>query len=191
MSEATIEYVSTATIPFHFHSPSDRPLTTPALTPQRTASQAEARADVRTSSNRPIPHTRPPSADIRPYLRLLSEYEVQRVEQHEMTYGPLSLLLAAVRSNAQVLIAMRNNRKLLARIKAFDRHCNMVLENVKEMWTQTPRLAGGKKGKPMNKDRFISKMWVPCEGGGWREECWSNGSWLTCVACAGQVLARR
>jgi len=36
----------------------------------------------------------------------------------------------------------------------------MVLENVKEMWTETPRLASGKKGKPMNKDRFISKMLV-------------------------------
>ena len=36
----------------------------------------------------------------------------------------------------------------------------MVLENVKEMWTETPRLAGGKKGRPVNKDRFISKMLV-------------------------------
>lgn len=82
----------------------------------------------------------------------------------------------------QVLINLRNNRKLLARVKAFDRHCNMVLyvstklhqlwhppsfwecerwhsaqfladsvlghwgvsllfgrENVKEMWTESPR----------------------------------------------------
>jgi small nuclear ribonucleoprotein D2 len=37
---------------------------------------------------------------------------------------------------AQVLINCRNNRKLLGRVKAFDRHCNMVLENVKEMWTE-------------------------------------------------------
>ena len=36
----------------------------------------------------------------------------------------------------QVLINCRNNKKLLARVKAFDRHCNMVLENVKEMWTE-------------------------------------------------------
>lgn len=59
-----------------------------------------------------------------------------------------------------MLISIRNNRKLLARVKAFDRHCNMVLENVKEMWTETPRLADGKKGRPVNKDRFISKMYV-------------------------------
>ena len=36
----------------------------------------------------------------------------------------------------QVLINCRNNRKLLGRVKAFDRHCNMVMENVKEMWTE-------------------------------------------------------
>ncbi len=65
-----------------------------------------------------------------------------------------------MRSHVQVLISIRNNRKLLARVKAFDRHCNMVLENVKEMWTETPRLADGKKGRPVNKDRFISKMCV-------------------------------
>jgi small nuclear ribonucleoprotein D2 len=32
-----------------------------------------------------------------------------------------------------VLISLRNNKKLLARVKAFDRHANMVLENVKEV----------------------------------------------------------
>jgi small nuclear ribonucleoprotein D2 len=29
-----------------------------------------------------------------------------------------------------------NNKKLLGRVRAFDRHCNMVLENVTEMWTE-------------------------------------------------------
>ena len=70
----------------------------------------------------------------------------------------MSILQTAVRSHTQVLISCRNNRKMLARVKAFDRHCNMVLENVKEMWAETPRLANGKKGTRVNKDRFISKM---------------------------------
>ena len=35
-----------------------------------------------------------------------------------------------------MLINCRNNRKLLGRVKAFDRHCNMILENVKEFWTE-------------------------------------------------------
>ena len=86
------------------------------------------------------------------------EYEVAQLEEHEFTSGPLSILQTAVRSHTQVLISCRNNRKLLARVKAFDRHCNMVLENVKEMWTETPRTASGKKGRPVNKDRFVSKM---------------------------------
>lgn len=39
--------------------------------------------------------------------------------------GPMAVLLRAVKSNSQVLINVRNNHKLLARVKAFDRHCNM------------------------------------------------------------------
>lgn len=86
-----------------------------------------------------------------------SEYEVALVEEHELTAGPLSLLQTATRTHTQVLISCRNNRKLLARVKAFDRHCNMVLENVKEMWTEKPK---GGKGRGVNKDRFVSKMYV-------------------------------
>lgn len=37
----------------------------------------------------------------------------------------MAVLLRAVKSNSQVLINVRNNHKLLARVKAFDRHCNM------------------------------------------------------------------
>jgi len=89
-----------------------------------------------------------------------SEYEISVLETHEFTSGPLSLLQTAVRNHTQVLISTRNNRKLLARVKAFDRHCNMVLENVKEMWSEVPRNADGKKGKPINRDRFISKLFL-------------------------------
>merc|ERR1719424_1908571 len=75
--------------------------------------------------------------------------------------GPLFLLTQAVKTNSQVLINCRNNKKLLARVKAFDRHCNMVLENVKEIWTETPKSGKGKaKAKPINKERYISKMFL-------------------------------
>ena len=90
----------------------------------------------------------------------LTEWEISQVEEHENTVGPLSILQTAVRSHTQVLISCRNNKKLLARVKAFDRHCNMVLENVKEMWTETPKNSQGKAGRPVNKDRFISKMFL-------------------------------
>lgn len=88
--------------------------------------------------------------------------ELAKREEEEFTTGPLSVLTHSVRNNTQVLINCRNNRKLLGRVKAFDRHCNMVLENVKEMWTELPKSGKGlkKKGKPVNKDRFISKMFL-------------------------------
>jgi small nuclear ribonucleoprotein D2 len=83
-------------------------------------------------------------------------------EEERFSIGPLSLLAEAVKHNSQVLINCRNNRKLLARVKAFDRHCNMVLENVKEFWTETPKSGKGiaKKSRPVNKDRFVSKMFL-------------------------------
>jgi small nuclear ribonucleoprotein D2 len=68
----------------------------------------------------------------------------------------------------------RNNRKLLARVKAFDRHCNMILVNVKEMWTGKPRRLmqeipksgkGAKKSKPVNKERFITQMFLRGDSG--------------------------
>merc|ERR1712045_731080 len=59
--------------------------------------------------------------------------ELEAKEQQEFNTGPLSVLTESVKGNTQVLINCRNNKKLLGRVKAFDRHCNMVLEGVKEM----------------------------------------------------------
>ena len=52
--------------------------------------------------------------------------QVQELEEYEVSQGPLSVLQQSVRNNTQILISLRNNKKLLARVKAFDRHCNMV-----------------------------------------------------------------
>ena len=73
----------------------------------------------------------------------------------EQNVGPTSILKDAVKSGAQILISCRHNKRLLGRVRAFDRHCNMVLEEVTEMWVEYP-----KKGKPVNKDRFISKLFL-------------------------------
>jgi len=87
--------------------------------------------------------------------------ELTAREEEEFNIGPLSILKQSVTNNAQVLINCRNNRKLLGRVKAFDRHCNMVLEDVKEMWTELPSTGKGKKkSKAVAKDRFISKMFL-------------------------------
>lgn len=90
--------------------------------------------------------------------------EREREEQEAFQTGPLSILTESVKENKQILVNVRNNHKLLGRIKAFDRHCNMILEGVKEMWTETPKVKGGDKKKtvarPVNKERYISKLFV-------------------------------
>lgn len=89
------------------------------------------------------------------------EDKKEYVEQEEtFTTGPMSLLSNVVKSNHQVMIVTRNNRKLKARVKAFDRHMNMVLENVTELWTEIPRGNKGKKAHPVNRERYISKMFL-------------------------------
>src|SRR5687767_3214365 len=87
-----------------------------------------------------------------------SEDAKKEVEPEETFHeGPLSLLKDSVKKNSEILIYCRNNRKILAKIRAFDRHMNMVLENVCEIWNE---LSKGKKSKPTNKERFISKMFL-------------------------------
>ncbi|KAG5191568.1 hypothetical protein JKP88DRAFT_204811 [Tribonema minus] len=86
---------------------------------------------------------------------------LDKEREEEFASGPLSLLMQSVKNNNQVLINVRNNHKLLARVKAFDRHCNMVLTDVKEMWTDVPKKGKGqKKAHPVNKDRYVSKMFL-------------------------------
>ncbi|KAI9221525.1 small nuclear ribonucleoprotein Sm D2 [Blastocladiella britannica] len=93
----------------------------------------------------------------------MSVDELRAAEELSFKTGPLSVLSAAMKNNNQILINCRNNRKLLARVKAFDRHCNMVLESVREIWSEVPKAAVGKpagKRKPVTKDRYISKMFL-------------------------------
>lgn len=48
--------------------------------------------------------------------------ELQKREEEEFNTGPLSVLTQSVKNNTQVLINCRNNKKLLGRVKAFDRY---------------------------------------------------------------------
>jgi small nuclear ribonucleoprotein D2 len=73
--------------------------------------------------------------------------------------GPLSVLKDAVKKNSQILIYCRNNRKIFGRIRAFDRHMNMVLEAVHEIWTEMSK-SKGRKAVPKNRERFIAKMFL-------------------------------
>ena len=56
-------------------------------------------------------------------------------QQKEVYTGPLRILIDhidSVENNMHVLINCCNNKKLPGRLKAFDDHFNMVLEEVKE-----------------------------------------------------------
>ena len=45
----------------------------------------------------------------------------------DLKSGPFSVLYNAVRGNTQILVNVRNNHKLLARVKAYDRHMNLYV----------------------------------------------------------------
>ena len=83
----------------------------------------------------------------------------EKTEEDMINEGPLSLLKDAVRTNSQILIYCRNNRKLLGRIRAFDRHMNIILEAVCEIWSEMMK-GKSKQHKLRNRERFISKMFL-------------------------------
>ncbi|KAJ8466427.1 hypothetical protein OPV22_028979 [Ensete ventricosum] len=113
------------------------------------------------SSGRVSERRQNPKRDLNCLSRPMEDETNAKKEEEEFNTGPLSVLMMSVKNNTQVLINCRNNKKLLGRVRAFDRHCNMVLENVREMWTEIPKTGKGKKkALPVNKDRFISKMFL-------------------------------
>jgi len=89
-------------------------------------------------------------------IRKKNSMEDENISRDKFEVGPLSLLTECVRDNTQVLISCRNNRKLLGRVRAFDRHCNLVMESVREMWPELTK----KGATPINRDRYIPKLFI-------------------------------
>jgi small nuclear ribonucleoprotein D2 len=87
------------------------------------------------------------------------EQEAQR-EAYEFEHGPFSLLHHAVRDKTQLVVWMRNDHKLLAGIKAFDRHGNLVLTNVKEIWYEVPKRKKGKKKRRIERSKFMNLVFL-------------------------------
>lgn len=68
--------------------------------------------------------------------------------------GPFSLLYQAVHTpTTRVLILMRNQKRIVAKIRAFDRHFNMLLQDCQEISGETDA-----SGHP--KMRHIPKMFL-------------------------------
>ena len=53
--------------------------------------------------------------------------------QEELSTSPFRVLAESVRNGMRILVNCTNNKRLLGRLKAFNRHFNMVLEEVIEM----------------------------------------------------------
>nr|UXY87624.1 small nuclear ribonucleoprotein SM D2 [Cryptomonas curvata] len=71
--------------------------------------------------------------------------------------SPFSLLTDTITLNRPVVIFTRNNKKLFGYLRAFDKHMNLALENVRELFSIK------NKNKNRNKnityhERYISKL---------------------------------
>jgi len=66
---------------------------------------------------------------------------------------PMSLLSIIIEQDILAIIFLRNNKKIIANIKAFDKHFNLILDNIRELWNQN-----NNKGKLQFKERYIGKM---------------------------------
>jgi len=67
--------------------------------------------------------------------------------------SPMALLSTIIRGDKLAIIFLRNNKKIVSKIKAFDKHFNLILENIKEVWNQHTN-----KGTLVFKERHIGKM---------------------------------
>lgn len=63
----------------------------------------------------------------------MSPEELQKREEEEFNTGPLSVLTQSVKNNTQVLINCRNNKKLLGRVKAFDRYPTFYFNDIEKL----------------------------------------------------------
>lgn len=87
--------------------------------------------------------------------------ELDAHENDEFTRGPFSVLTNALERRSPLLVSLRNGHKLLGTVKAFDRHCNLVMTDVTEVWTERGRRGkGAKKARAANKERFLPKLFL-------------------------------
>ena len=70
----------------------------------------------------------------------MTHEEREAREQEELSTGPIRVLTDSVTSGMKIMINCTNNKRLLGRLKAFDRHFNVVLEEVTEMWTERHKM---------------------------------------------------
>lgn len=71
-------------------------------------------------------------------------------EKYLFSEGPYKMFTRAIRDKKPLLISLRNNHKMIAIPRAVDKHLNMVLEHVREMWSENGQ----------SKERTVNKMFI-------------------------------
>lgn len=74
--------------------------------------------------------------------------------------GPLSLLHRSVHNMTPVLVGLRNNRKVIGRVLAYDRHYNLLLSSAKEVGVVSSMNKGKKKKEEHEFSRELGNMFI-------------------------------
>jgi small nuclear ribonucleoprotein D2 len=86
-------------------------------------------------------------------------------EQDQLNKGPFELLKTAVRQKLPILVKCRHNKSIYGRVKAFDKHFNLLMEDVVEIWQAVPHHLKGTPGaEKTTQTRNISKLFLRGDG---------------------------
>ncbi|MEN2496915.1 MAG: mRNA splicing protein [Marteilia pararefringens] len=61
------------------------------------------------------------------------EKERMEVRDNDIKFGPLSFIRDVLKQEVPVIISLRNNKKCICYIRAFDRHCNIIATDIQEV----------------------------------------------------------
>lgn len=71
---------------------------------------------------------------LKDYPEKLNKKELKNYEKKILKEGPFKLLYRAKKEYLKILINLKNNHKIYANIKYYDKHFNMILINALEIY---------------------------------------------------------
>lgn len=78
--------------------------------------------------------------------------------------GPLSLLHRAMVKTSPVLVSLRNNRKIVGCVVAYDRHYNLLMSSACEFGVLSSKNKGKKKKEGRETSRELGNVFVRGDG---------------------------
>lgn len=78
--------------------------------------------------------------------------------------GPLSLLHRSMVKIAPIVVSLRNNRKVIGNVVAYDRHYNLLMSNAKEVGVVGNKNRGKKKREGREFSRELGNMFIRGDG---------------------------